>query len=93
MIKTFVFLAPLLISFFSVNKEKPPRSRVRKKSGFTQQIIADKLGIYVSQLKRYEAGTSQPALEVFRKIALALNVSADMLLFGENGREERDFKP
>ncbi|MBN1841509.1 MAG: helix-turn-helix transcriptional regulator [Deltaproteobacteria bacterium] len=59
---------------------------LRKKSGFTQQMMADKLGIHVSQLKRYEAGTSQPTLEVFRKIILALNVSADVLLFGGEGR-------
>jgi transcriptional regulator with XRE-family HTH domain len=62
---------------------------LRKKRGFTQQVMADMLGIHVSQLKRYEKGTSQPTLEVFRKIVLALNVSADMLLFdNERGPEE-----
>ena len=64
---------------------------LRKERGFTQQQMADKIGMHVSQLKRYEASTSQPTIEVFRRIALALNVSADMLLFEaeERGPEER----
>ena len=63
---------------------------LRKECGFTQQQMADKIGMHVSQLKRYEAGASQPTIEVFRRIALALNVSADMLLFeaAERGPEE-----
>ena len=64
---------------------------LRKEHGFTQQQMADKIGMHVSQLKRYEAGSSQPTIEVFRRIALALNVSADMLLFeeGERGPDDR----
>ncbi|WP_198399332.1 helix-turn-helix domain-containing protein [Caballeronia calidae] len=63
----------------------------RKESGLTQQQIADKVGMHVSQYKRYEAGTSQPTIEVFRRIALALSVSADTLLFeeSERGPDER----
>jgi len=64
---------------------------LRKERGFTQQQMADKIGMHVSQLKRYEAGSSQPTIEVFRRIALALSVSADMLLFeaDERGPEDR----
>lgn len=64
---------------------------LRKEHGFTQQQMADKIGMHVSQLKRYESGASQPTIEVFRRIALALNVSADMLLFetDERGPDER----
>ncbi len=58
-------------------------AELRKKKGLTQQVMADKLGIHVSQLKRYEKGTSQPTLDVFRKIVLALSVSADELLFDQ----------
>ena len=67
---------------------------IRKEHGYTQQIMADKCGIHVSQYKRYESGTSQPTLEVFRKLALALNTSADMLLFedGERGPEDDELK-
>ncbi len=63
----------------------------RKELRFTQQQMADKIGMHVSQYKRYESGSSQPTIDVFRRIALALNVSADMLLFepGERGPDDR----
>lgn len=63
---------------------------LRKERGFTQQQMADQIGMHVSQLKRYESGASQPTIEVFRRIALALNVSANMLLFEpeERGPDE-----
>ena len=66
-------------------------SSLRKELGFTQQQMADKIGMHVSQMKRYESGASQPTIEVFRRIALALNVSVDMLLFepNERGPDER----
>jgi transcriptional regulator with XRE-family HTH domain len=59
---------------------------LRKQQGFTQQSLADTIKINVSQLKRYEAGTSQPTLEVLRKLAVALTVSADVLLFDKDER-------
>ncbi len=66
-------------------------SSLRKELGFTQQQMADKTGMHVPPLKRYESDASQPTIDVFRRIALALNVSADMLLFepNERGPDER----
>lgn len=61
-------------------------SIIRKKRGLTQQAMANTAGIHVSQYKRYEAGASQPTLDVYRKMILALNVSSDMMLFDENER-------
>ncbi len=52
----------------------------------TLRGLADAIGINVSQLKRYEAGTSQPTLEVLRKLSIALSVSADALIFEESER-------
>ncbi len=60
---------------------------LRKQKGFTQQSLADAIGLNVSQLKRYEGGTSQPTLDVLRKLAVALSVSANVLLFDETERE------
>ncbi len=42
------------------------------------------------QLRRYEAGTSQPTLDVIRKLSTALQVSADVLLFGKDQRGPDD---
>jgi transcriptional regulator with XRE-family HTH domain len=63
---------------------------LRKQKGFTQQALADAIGLNVSQLKRYEGGTSQPTLEVLRKLSIALGVSADALIFEENERGPDD---
>jgi transcriptional regulator with XRE-family HTH domain len=62
----------------------------RKERGLTQEALADAAGINVSQVRRYEGGTSQPSLEVLRKLAIALSVSADELLFesSERGPDE-----
>ena len=49
-------------------------------------MIADKVGIHITQIKRYEAGTAQPTLEAFYKIVLALNISADSMLFEKDER-------
>jgi transcriptional regulator with XRE-family HTH domain len=48
------------------------------------------VGIHVTQLSRYESGSSQPTLDVIRKIAVALSVSADELIFDENERCPQD---
>jgi len=61
-------------------------SAIRKERLLTQQAMAEVAGIHLSQYKRYESGTSQPTLEVFRKMILALNVSSDMMLFDEGDR-------
>ena len=63
---------------------------MRKAKGYTQQALADKVGIHVTQIKRYEAGTAQPTLEVFRNVILALNVSADEMLFEKQERGPDD---
>ena len=43
-----------------------------------------------AQIRRYESGSSQPTLDVIRKLAVALRVSADKLIFDENEREPDD---
>ena len=59
---------------------------LRKERGLTQQALADRIGGHVQQLKRYEAGSSQPTLEVIRNLATALSVTSDQLLFGKDER-------
>lgn len=58
-------------------------ARLRKEQQLTQQELANRVGVHVIQVRRYEGGSSQPTLDVIRKIALALGVSADMLIFDE----------
>ena len=66
-----------------------PLADLHEERGLTQQALADRMG-HVQQLKRYEAGSSQPTLEVIRKLATALSVSSDQLLFGKDERGPDD---
>jgi transcriptional regulator with XRE-family HTH domain len=59
---------------------------LRKQRSLTQAVLADKVGITVLQIRRYESGASQPTLDVIRRIAIALSVSSDMLIFDEDER-------
>ena len=59
---------------------------VRKQRTMTQQALAGRSGAHVTQIRRYEAGTSAPTLDVLRNLALALNTSADSLLFDPDER-------
>jgi transcriptional regulator with XRE-family HTH domain len=62
----------------------------RKQKGLTQQALADHVGIYVTQIRRYEAGTSQPTLDALRSLNVALTVSTDALVFGDTERGPND---
>jgi len=63
---------------------------LRKGKGFTQQALADIVGVHVMQIRRYEGAASQPTLDVIRRIAIALHVSADTLLFDPADRGPSD---
>jgi transcriptional regulator with XRE-family HTH domain len=80
-VKMTIHLQRVMIMLFSQQL-----AAIRKKRGYTQQALADKIGIHVTQIKRYEAGAARPTLEVFRNIVLALNVSADTMLFDSDER-------
>jgi transcriptional regulator with XRE-family HTH domain len=63
---------------------------LRKGKGLTQQALADRVGVHVMQIRRYEGGGSQPTLDVIRRLAVALSVSADTLLFEPEDRGPSD---
>jgi len=63
---------------------------LRKARGLTQQPLADTIGVHVTQLRRYEAGTNQPTLDVLRALAIALAVTTDDLVFNHDERGSQD---
>ena len=65
-------------------------AEIRKKRGITQQTLADLVGLHVVQISRYEGGSSQPTLDIIRKLAVALRVSTDLLIFDKDERNPRD---
>lgn len=54
--------------------------QTRTERGFTQQYMADLLGVTLNNYQKYEYGGSTPTLENLVKIADALDVSTDYLL-------------
>lgn len=63
---------------------------VRKRRGLTQKALGEAAGISHIQAHRYESGGSQPTLEVIKRLAVALGVSADELLFDADERGPDD---
>ncbi|MGH8076078.1 MAG: helix-turn-helix domain-containing protein [Lysobacter sp.] len=59
---------------------------LRKQHAMTQQVLADAVGCHVTMIRRYEAGETQPTLDVIRNMARALSVSADALVFEQDER-------
>ena len=59
---------------------------LRRDSGLTQQALAERAGLHATLLRRYEAGKVQPSLDALRRLAVALSVSADLLLFDPDER-------
>lgn len=77
---------------------------VRKRSGLTQEQLAERLDISVEFVGQIERGLKLPSMQVFIKLIEVLNVSADYLLrdsvstgqlFGDNaiGRKVEKLKP
>ena len=70
--------------------ERLKRLRQERKLDFSE--LAKMISIHSTQLRRYEKGDSQPTLDVLRKLAVALNVPGDELLFDEDERNPpKDF--
>ena len=63
---------------------------LRKERNLTQQALADMAEIHVAQIRRYESGETQPALDIIRRLAIALHISADLLVFDEDERGPND---
>nr|WP_226888224.1 helix-turn-helix transcriptional regulator [Pectobacterium aquaticum] len=64
--------------------------RLRKQHALTQPQMADKIGIHLTQIRRYESGEAQPSLDILKRIAITFNVSTDWLIFEEEEREPQD---
>ncbi|GAA5526206.1 hypothetical protein Maes01_02805 [Microbulbifer aestuariivivens] len=52
--------------------------------------MADRVELHVNQIRRYEAGTTQPSLDALKKIAVGMNSSIDELVFEDGERGPSD---
>jgi len=62
-------------------------AETRKERGLTQEALGESVGLTKLQIYRYEKGTSQPTLDVLKKIAVTLHVSLDELVFDATERD------
>jgi transcriptional regulator with XRE-family HTH domain len=67
-------------------------AETRKSQGLTQQGLADAAELHINQVRRYETGAAQPTLEGLIKLAKALHVSLDELVFEAHERGPVDDK-
>lgn len=63
---------------------------LRKQRQLTQQALADQAGLHVSMIRKYETGAGQPNLEALRRLAVALSVPSDALVFDKDERGTDD---
>ncbi len=54
---------------------------LRKERNLTQQALADHAELHVSMIRKYETGSGQPTLDALRRLAVALSVPSDLLVF------------
>ncbi|MDC9624027.1 helix-turn-helix transcriptional regulator [Xenorhabdus sp. XENO-7] len=64
--------------------------QLRKQHSLTQPQMAERVGIHLTQVRRYESGEAQPSLDILKRIAVTFNVSADWLIFEQEEREPQD---
>ncbi len=71
-----------------LNMPFPARlAELRKHRGLTQEALGDLIVITKTQVYRYENGSSQPTLDAIKRVAIALSVTTDQLIFEENERQ------
>ena len=64
----------------------------RKREGWTQQELADILGISTQAISRWETDTGMPDISQIVPLASALNVSTDLLLGVVNKNVDKEFE-
>ena len=58
--------------------------RLRSERGFSQEVFAQKIGVHVTNLSKYERNISTPSLEIAQKMAEAFDISLDELVYGNH---------
>lgn len=62
----------------------------RKARGWSQAHMAEVLGIHLNTVKKYEISYTHPTMEILKKIAVALNITTDELVFDKNERTPKN---
>ena len=63
--------------------------RFRSEKGFSQEAFAQMIGVHVTNLSKYERNKSIPSLEIAEKMAKALDMSLDQMVYGQQNEKAR----
>jgi len=63
--------------------------KFRTEKGFSQEAFATKIGVHVTNLSKYERNKSIPSLEIAEKMAEALDISIDEMVYGQQNEKAR----
>ena len=58
---------------------------LRTRKGLRQKELAQLVGLHYNHIGRYERGESQPSADALKRLAMALDSSADYLISGSAG--------
>jgi len=58
--------------------------KLRKENNLNQSQLAEKIGVSLTQLQRYENKGVQPPADILKKLADAFNISIDFLVYGDS---------
>ena len=64
--------------------------RIRSEKNLSQGDLAKLIKTHSTHISRYERNLTSPTVEAIKKIAEALEVSADLLVFGTNSDKAKD---
>ncbi len=66
--------------------------KAREQIGFTQEQLAEKIGVTRQAVSRWERGHTQPDMEMLVTLSEALQVDAEVLTFGKNPSQYKQFQ-
>ena len=64
--------------------------RFRTEKNISQGELAESIGMHSTHISRYERNLTSPSIDVVKKIAEVLNVTADMLVFGTQDEKAKN---
>ncbi len=64
----------------------------RNEKGFTQEAFSEILGISTEHLSRIETGSYRPSLGLIEKISSALQMSEEVIMFGERNHDNSNLR-
>lgn len=65
---------------------------LRKRAGFTQKDLADRIGISDKAVSRWERGLGLPDISYLRKLSILLDTNTDSLLAGETIHHDKSWQ-